>query len=516
MRPIFLPIFLVFASIPIHFEYFGQAERKILKYPFIDLFNSKRFLSQTNITNLGDNQYYVEAAIGTPKQAVTLLISSISPWIWVDDINCSKCRQKNNKFDSSLSSTFSTSGSTKDLESVAEVSGKVCTEKIEIGASQIEVSEQSFLLVDTEKNSDSMMTDGVFGLGFDEGDCKSFISSLKAEKKIVNRRFAVYLNYYETSPDVKNYGKPSIVIDGYDNRLSSVVSSGFSYININTSEQKWEVKCNYVAFGSKKLTRGSKAEISLGTSWILGPNDDIAIIMKSFLDDYDCDSDTDGFFKCNCDKEYPKLVFQLDGYNFTVNPSGYFEKYNDFCYPSLGYAQNSDTWILGDTFLRRFYTSFDMDNNRIGFAKLEINQTIPNPPPNPPDPPTPPTPQPNTTDNQTISNPLLSHSSSSSKSLAIIIVIPLLFVFIAIPSAIYIYIKSKKLEAKKQMDKETNKKVKPDDPAFSEIIIEDLEEAKLAKTPSNALTREPTAQYESNKDNEKNASLYPSLKEIWN
>mmetsp|Transcript_23842 Transcript_23842/g.23606 ORF Transcript_23842/g.23606 Transcript_23842/m.23606 type:complete len:92 (+) Transcript_23842:142-417(+) len=91
------------------------------------------------------------------------------------------------------------------------------------------------------------------------------------------------------------------------------------------------------------MTQSSKAEISLGTSKILGPSQDIGILMGSFLHDYSCDIDNDGYFKCDCNKEYPEITFQLDGHNFKIKQNEYFWVFNNSCYPSFGHSTKEDT-----------------------------------------------------------------------------------------------------------------------------------------------------------------------------
>ncbi|KAI9615590.1 hypothetical protein H4Q26_011532 [Puccinia striiformis f. sp. tritici PST-130] len=113
------------------------------------------------------------------------------------------------------------------------------------------------------------------------------------------------------------------------------------------------------------------AAIDTGTSLIALPTDTAEIInaeigaKKSWSGQYTVD--------CGRIPELPNLTFNFGGKEFTITGEDYILQVQGTCisaFTGLDMPPNiGELWIIGDVFLRKWYTVYDWGRDAVGFAK---------------------------------------------------------------------------------------------------------------------------------------------------
>jgi saccharopepsin len=134
----------------------------------------------------------------------------------------------------------------------------------------------------------------------------------------------------------------------------------------------WEVELDKVAFGDDVLElENTGAAIDTGTSLIALPSDMAEMLntqigaKKSWNGQYTVD--------CNKVPALPDLTFHFDGKPYPLSGSDYILNVQGTCISAFtGLDINlpgGSLWIIGDVFLRKYFTVYDLGRNAVGFAK---------------------------------------------------------------------------------------------------------------------------------------------------
>lgn len=240
------------------------------------------------------------------------------------------------------------------------------------------------MLVDFDMNFENMRADGILvramqGLGFNKlsDGHPTFVENLKNAGVIDAAMFGVFLSDSDFGR-MEEKRQSVITIGGYD--LEMYAKGALAWIPVYSDAGYWAVALNSVSLGYAPLASSSVVAIlDTGTSLILGPAVEVLSLTHKIAAGRSC-FEVEGSLVCDCGLEhdiedYPTIYFKLGSNYFDLKPAQYFYRFGFYCRLLIASLGPGNFWVLGDVFLRRYYTVFDMDNRRIGLA-VSINSEV--------------------------------------------------------------------------------------------------------------------------------------------
>lgn len=328
------------------------------------------------LTNFVDSQYYGAISIGTPPQPFNVIFDTGSSDLWVPSVECHftnvACR-RHKKYDSSKSSSYQRNGAPFRIRyGTGSVSGFLSRDTLRIGS--LNVKRQTFGEAITQPGVTFVAAkfDGVLGLGFHDISAQAVVPPLYnmvLQGLISEPIFSFYLNRNDNDTM-----ESEVIFGGFNqNHYKGVIN----YVPVH-KQGYWELKMDFVRFGSTSFcTRGCEAIVDTGTSLIGGPRLEVMAINRLIGAKR---THSNGLYMVDCElvPTLPSITFALNGVNYILESTHYILKVQDnwstscmsgFMEINMPLSNDGPIWILGDVFLRKYYTIFDLGNKRVGFAE---------------------------------------------------------------------------------------------------------------------------------------------------
>jgi hypothetical protein len=338
------------------------------------------------VKNYANALYFGTIGVGCPPQSFQVLFDTGSSNLWVPAVDCWNCGvsgvTSKNEYNPAQSTCSQSIGTPFEIQYAdgSNATGTFSSDTVTL-ADVIIVEGQIFGEVHDASALGSSYAlgpfDGILGLGFSsisfDGVPTVFESAIR-QNLVEQPVFSFYLG---------DNGPGELTFGGYN---SSFFKGDLVYAKLDAATY-WQVELDKIAVGDYlKQGGGSRlscflglpschkitAIIDSGTSEIIGPASDVAMIAAAV----GAKANINGEYTIDCYKvsEIPDVVFSINGHDFTIPGKDTVIQDQDTClfaFMGVDFSGSGPHWILGDVFMRQYYTVFNYLDKTIGFAPVK-------------------------------------------------------------------------------------------------------------------------------------------------
>ncbi|KOS18085.1 Vacuolar protease A [Escovopsis weberi] len=319
------------------------------------------------VTNFMNAQYFSEISVGTPPQTFKVVLDTGSSNLWVPSSSCNSIACfLHSTYDSSSSSTYKSNGTKFEIRyGSGSLSGFVSNDVVSIG--DLKIKNQDFAEATSEPGLAFAFGrfDGILGLGYDtisvDGIVPPFYQMIN-QKLLDEPVFAFYLGSKDEGSEAVFGGVDK---DHYEGEIEYIPLRRKAY---------WEVDLDSIAFGEDVAELDHTGVIlDTGTSLNTLPSNLAEMLnaqmgaKKGFNGQYTID--------CSARDTLPDVTFSLAGSKYSLPASDYILELGGSCISTFTPMDMPEPVgplaILGDAFLRRYYSVYDLGKNAVGLAKAK-------------------------------------------------------------------------------------------------------------------------------------------------
>lgn len=327
-----------------------------------------------SLQNLQDSEYYGEISVGTPPQKFLVIFDTGSSNLWVPSAQCDKSKYpscgNHSLYDHTKSSDYVSNGEKFTLPYGSGVCSGFLSQDT-LTWSNFTVPSVVFGEVNQEPGAvwSEVPFDGICGMGLPGiamDKVETPFSYLMAAEKLASNTFSFYLSSLGAATSVLTLGGADPKY--YEGEFTMLPTQKFL-----GNAGYWLINGDDIKIGGESLgsctgwLSGNKCKmvVDTGTSVLTGPTKKLAPILAKI-----------GNVSSDCSNlnTLPNITFTFGGKDFDLEPSFYVIRARDDaaspwqCQLGMQAMDQLGLWILGDPFLRKYYSTYDPVNSKVGFA----------------------------------------------------------------------------------------------------------------------------------------------------
>jgi len=338
-----------------------------------------------HLQDISNSQYVGRIGVGTPIQYFDVIFDTGSSNLWINSIDCQdEACVEHHQFNHESSRTYKEMDLTMDVQfGTGRIQGRLAADTFTLGP--VKVKNQVFGEITSEVGDVFVQGkfDGILGLSFpalSATDYTPVFDSIIKQHLLQSNMFSFY---YSQLPD-----QTSAIVLGEPNR--NMYSGNIEFVEV-AREFYWEVKLKDIKVNGVPQNMCSRSPggycklvVDTGTSLLTGPSLHVSKLLQAINIDEDCRDyrhlptltyvivDGKGEHHFTLEPEFYVLRSETEGGIEMTGPAPPHSRAPRFCKPGFMALDvpppRGPLWILGDVFMRKYYTVFNRSHRSIGFA----------------------------------------------------------------------------------------------------------------------------------------------------
>jgi len=331
-------------------------------------FGRPMMFNSIDLLNVMAEQYSGPISVGSPAQSFNVVFDTGSANLWIPSVECtsSTCKSKH-QYSHKNSSDWNNEGTPIEIHyGTGSVVGYLSKDTVNMGG----IEGKSVVFGEATEMAPFFQSakamDGILGLAFQtisQAHVVPVFEQFYNQGLITENQFGFYLS------DKPNAEGSKLFI-GAANKDYYV--GDLNWVNL-AKKDYWSINVSKITTDGEDVTpethsSGFVGIMDSGTSLIVANPDLVTAWNIPAIANYKCPSNFDAF---------PTIGLEIGGVEYELTPQQYIIKLGNQCVVGIQSGMIGNVqMIIGDTFMKYYYTQFDYAKNRLGIAKAVAHNNL--------------------------------------------------------------------------------------------------------------------------------------------